>query len=1137
MIIRYGGGNSGIKEYLEDGRKMDRHFTRDEMDKRVCVEGDLAVTEAVYNSIEDKGQDRYLHITLSFNEPNVTEESISEVYRQYKEQLMSAYRPDEFNIYAEIHWPKIKEAYNHVSGKMEVRHPHLHVVIPKKNLVTGGFLNPIGMHSQSEKYLDAIQEKLNRDNGLSSPRLSPRIGHNHYEAALSRYKEKEFQSRNGETKERIYQELIRRGINTREDFQRLLAEFGEVKIRNQGKENQYFALRVPGDEKFTNLKANIFSQAYIEDRALVLESVGDGQVAKRIETWQDIQSREIKFISNASAAVKARYKGLSLPDRRAFLRDRENSYEQRYRGHGDEPGRAAKAELSRFRAGNYEPGDSEFTRGHPAQTARHLYELRTSHVDHFGTKSRAANRLLLQGHEDDHVHDLQAERNAGLRHHLLARGPAGGGGRRIAPATGIPQSSAVGTLVAAGRDERQRRQDLKHFADIRRYLEPSHLLAFAQLRFGVDPINHPISKAKDGSARIRVGKFNYNVSDFLTKYIGLEWSEAAEVLQSLYDKQRNGIVDKPKSKVAYLEDWKSFRAERYPNHIKAYKSLDTEVKRSYSVGIKAINSEYFSRRKSITEDRSLTKDQKHYLRSVAVLEKLQKIEALQYQTKDERKRNQQIKYPYSSLFYDFATTKEDFNVKILDRLKQTYRPTEEVGEANIIGTSRPFAPQNMPTGVEAAKRARLVAELQRGEAAAPAEFKLKLADLRPQPMQDGAVAFLHRDHGKQVFVNRPDHVELSRQTQPEEVHVALIYAAERFGSPLEIKGTQEFKEQVIAVAAQRDMDISFTDEYMNKALEAKRIELGMEPLPRNLMQVPELALDRSLPQREAVDKALLESKVRELSEIEEAALQRPAAPSEAALHDRMLDEVSSRHEEIASGMAGKDRIEEIAREDLKDFTYFEGKPEQQRMAVEMGNVYRNETYKSYADAHGPKDLKLTIDASTLIHDRAVEEKEIRKSADFAAMQAEPDQKEMAARMDAENGIENKPDHAAANLDLSVPGKTTQERKDMELADASRRTLLTEMKERHDQMESGAMTTDEIKVLAKQDLDTLAELQGSPHEHKAALAINNMMSNEGYREFMAENGPKDLAERVGHAQAHHENEAVMTPKKSDHDMEY
>ncbi|OFC63206.1 hypothetical protein BBW68_06300 [Candidatus Erwinia dacicola] len=66
MLIRCKGYNSGVKEYLEEGQKSGREFTRDELDERIILDGNLDLTEMIYKSIPDKGQDRYLTFTLSF---------------------------------------------------------------------------------------------------------------------------------------------------------------------------------------------------------------------------------------------------------------------------------------------------------------------------------------------------------------------------------------------------------------------------------------------------------------------------------------------------------------------------------------------------------------------------------------------------------------------------------------------------------------------------------------------------------------------------------------------------------------------------------------------------------------------------------------------------------------------------------------------------------------------------------------------------------------------------------------------------------------------------------------------------------------------------------------------------------------
>ncbi|WP_420170746.1 LPD7 domain-containing protein (plasmid) [Pseudomonas alloputida] len=965
MIIRYGGGNKGIKEYLEEGRKADRHMSRDELDRRVPIDGDLVVTQSVIDTIKDEGQDRYLHISMSFNEPGITEDDITRVYQQYREQLMTAYGDDEYNIYAEIHWPKVKESYNHKTQQMEPRFPHVHIVVPKKNVLTNRFLNPTGMHEKSVKYFDAIQEKLNRDNGLSSPRLSPRVGANHYESALDKYKEKEFKSKNGELKRNIHAALLERDIRTVAAFKDLVSEYGEVKVRNAGKANEYLAVKLVGDQKFTNLNANIFSAEYIKDRSLVIDPISDAQVAKRVQTWRDIQSREIKYISNASAKVKAHYRDLPLPERRQFLDKRESDYAKRYRK-PEATVSTGKTKLPSLRERSYLPSDLKSAFRPEAERAGDLYELRTRNVDHFGAGRDAANRLFLQGDADNDLLHLEADRGSGLRRDLYA-GEGGGGSRaggsgragRVVPDLATdPQSSVLTSLIQAEADKALQANDLQRFAEIRKNLNAEHLLAFAQLKFGVDPAQHAISKAKDGSARIKVGKYNYNVSDFLTKHIGLEWPEAAKLLEELYEKQQTGIVEKPRPKVVLLADWMKFREEIYPQNIRTYNELKNEIKISFALGLKAINAEYFARKKNITQDQSLSRADKHYLRSVVILEKLQKVEALQQRIDEQNSLKNRVKYPYSTLFYDYATKNEAIDMKILDKLKARHTAPLEPG-VNSIGGKRPATPHQMPNGAEAMKRARLVAKLHAQERVAK-ELRIKLSDLRHRPQQDGSVAFVHKDHGKQIFVNHPDRVELNRVTDPDEVGVGLMYSIERFGNPLEISGTEEFKRQVIEVAAERDMDITFTDEALNKALEAKRIELGLEPLAGNTITVQTPELDTSVPLTQAVDQALLASRVAELDAIRNGI---PYSMTEVAMHQDMVAEALERHQEVEAGFIDNDRIREIAQLDLDAYTYLQGKPEQQPLALAMADMKSNGPYSDYVNEHGPAEFKLTVDAT------------------------------------------------------------------------------------------------------------------------------------------------------------------------------
>ena len=52
MLIRVRGGEAGIREYLEEGRKDGRDYNRAELDERVILAGDLKLTDAIINSMD-----------------------------------------------------------------------------------------------------------------------------------------------------------------------------------------------------------------------------------------------------------------------------------------------------------------------------------------------------------------------------------------------------------------------------------------------------------------------------------------------------------------------------------------------------------------------------------------------------------------------------------------------------------------------------------------------------------------------------------------------------------------------------------------------------------------------------------------------------------------------------------------------------------------------------------------------------------------------------------------------------------------------------------------------------------------------------------------------------------------------------
>jgi hypothetical protein len=142
-------------------------------DHRLILDGDLQTTNKIIQSIEDKGQMRYLHITLSFQESEISAETLNAVTQEYKTLFMNAYHEDEYCFYAEAHLPKIKNLVDKRTGEPVERKPHIHIVIPRTNLVTEKSLNPVGdlTNTKTQEQLDAIQEHINNKYNLSAQKM------------------------------------------------------------------------------------------------------------------------------------------------------------------------------------------------------------------------------------------------------------------------------------------------------------------------------------------------------------------------------------------------------------------------------------------------------------------------------------------------------------------------------------------------------------------------------------------------------------------------------------------------------------------------------------------------------------------------------------------------------------------------------------------------------------------------------------------------------------------------------------------------------------------------------------------------------------------------------------------------------
>jgi Large polyvalent protein-associated domain 7 len=335
MLGRVSSGADGIREYLETGRKKGREYDRDLVDDRIPLAGDIDLMEDTINQIQtkQKGDSRYLHITLSFAE-RFTESShpgdgqinlktIRALTEQYRRDLMAAYESEEYVFYAEAHIPKVTHDIHATTGEAYERLPHVHIVIPMCNIATGQYLNPLGHGDFNIQYHDAIQEKINHDFQLKSPydfrRTQP------VSSPLGRHKPGHDRMTAKELRTFILHEAVEAGAKTLEDIARIAEAYGDVRVRH-GRDGDYLNVKPEWADKGINLK-DITPQS--------LRAVADGvatapslrplaaQIEAKVEHWVQRRALEVRHVS--SKGRRAAYKELNEEGKAQWLVEKQRN--------------------------------------------------------------------------------------------------------------------------------------------------------------------------------------------------------------------------------------------------------------------------------------------------------------------------------------------------------------------------------------------------------------------------------------------------------------------------------------------------------------------------------------------------------------------------------------------------------------------------------------------------------------------------------------------------------------------------------------------------------------------------------------------------------------------------------------------
>ncbi|MEX9892480.1 LPD7 domain-containing protein [Providencia rettgeri] len=778
MLSRIGGGNSGIVYYLETGQKQGRELGRDDLDYRLCLDGNIEQLDHVIDSIPDKGQERYLHISLSFHENQISEETLKAVCDEYKTLLMNAYDKDEYCFYAEAHIPKVKNVVDEKTGLLIERKPHIHIVIPEKNLLTGNKLNPTGMVDHYVKNLDAIQEHINNKFNLASPKDGIRVSDQNHANVLSRMKGDLFSEAKSEFKKTLISDIESKNIKSEKDFLTHLSQFGEVKTYNQGKSNQYYGVKLPNETKFTRLKSPLFSKQFIETRTIPLIKPTPKQIEKDLSEWCNKTSHEIKHVHPAGEKLRKTYAKLNDNDKAEMLLTLRNQYNERHNIER-EPRENIHGQLQRGR--NSQRSFTSHTQRTQSRSAPQrlsslqernmVYELRG-----YGQRTTQQSGPILPSNERGAIKNEQSGQyhRGGMRRTPDSRG---GRGRITNP---IQQTLAK-------LESKPSENDLMLMREIRKTIEPERFLSYCVSKYNIDPELHKITFAKDNSPRFKVGKLNLNASDFLTKHLGLSWEDAKIDLLSVNEAQQKN------------EPFLSVLS-RVP--LNAIQSKERTLSRENAK--KQLNAFYRDERK--------------------MLETNYKLELKQlYGIKDHRKRE------VERGFMMFNHLKQ---IDALNKITQTKRSTvnaihnhwkpndlhQQVLLKNVLTEKGNYMTNKiMNSDTDFSFEKSVARKRQFNDFEDQVKNGQKLTDLVAHK-KDKEVEYLNQKTKEVVFKDTGTHLEAKSVISKNEAAMMLEYAEKKYGGSLRLSGSEAFKETIALAAAEKGMKIILEPEKYHEMM-------------------------------------------------------------------------------------------------------------------------------------------------------------------------------------------------------------------------------------------------------------------------------------------------------------------------------
>ena len=809
MLIRVTGANSGIKEYLEKGQMKDRFFDRDQLDERkVLLDGDLNIVDDIINTI-DKDGDKYFHYTLSFKEDFISEETLNSIAKEFRDYYFTAYKDEELCFYAEAHLPKIKSYQDKASGELVERKPHIHIVVPQINLLSGNTLAHNEMSNTD--YRDAFQEYINCKYGLESPKDNRRTTFNSRSEVISRYKGDAFTGIGKDHKETIFDWIIDKDITTRENLISTLEQNGyQVKIRNANNpEKLYLNIKAADGDKGINLKEFVFSEEflklpaegkanYLKYKDKVIGSSRDerlefmakenswqsvyieaglsrplpGIYMERINEWNDTIARQRKYVDRmVTKSERAKYMDMDITSKQNYLDEFEVKF---YKKHGVEN----------------EPTGNEL------RTLGTIYQRVAAN----NLESTGVNLAVFASY----CEELGDDRIGAVTKEWRERR-----GAEYARITGISKVRHIGDTIDNQGQQRTSAIDSisidyinsqidnsvlkEELANLMVSVKANVLLELLEKTHGIIPEKYTLTINNKGEDRIKCGNNNYSVVDFCRKEMNLNWEDSIKILRTteLMQKEIDRVQGFSVRNEKYLKgEYQSWLKEFKVQKDSELALLQKEVKDKFN----AIKHNYQQKREELDKQNHpyhLKDELKRKLKMERLLENRSLHAARNKDMADIRaKYNLDMQESYRVFLTEKAGLGDDQALDELRRLRIDFTEYERTGAIRHVDRYKEF-------------RLNITHEV---DANGIITYKLNNSEII-------------KDIGKRVDLLTKDE---------EHLKLGLDLAISKYGSNLELFGSEEFRKNLVDLAIKNGYRVTFKDSFSEYYRQRRVVELKNE---------------------------------------------------------------------------------------------------------------------------------------------------------------------------------------------------------------------------------------------------------------------------------------------------------------------